>query len=156
LRLNAMRWSIAAACLIVAVIGVAVLVQAQDLQLVPPGGHAVPYIGVILAWGFVGVGSYAWIQRPDNRTGALMTLTGLGVAVSGLQLLTPPLLFTIGALVDTVIVALLIQLLLAFPSGRLEGRAERWTVVAAYAAGALQLPALLVSNCDPDGCPANL
>src|SRR4051812_18849946 len=112
-----MRWCIAAACLIVLVIGVAVLAHAPDLELVPPGGRAVPYLGTLLAWGFVGVGSYAWLQRPDNRTGMLMTLTGVGVAVSGLQLLSPPLLFTIGALVDTVIVALLIQLLLAFPSG---------------------------------------
>jgi hypothetical protein len=62
--------------------------------------------------GLRGVGAYAWLQRPDNRTGPLMTLTGVGVAVSGLQLLQVPVLFTLGALVDTVIVAVLIQLLL--------------------------------------------
>src|ERR1700754_3293794 len=156
LRLTAMRWCIAAACLIVLVIGVAVLAQAPHPELIPPGGRAIYYLGTILAWGFVGVGSYAWIRRPDNRTGALMTLTGGGGAVSGLQLLPAPLLFTIGALFDTVIAAMLIQLLLAFPSGRLEGRAARWTVAAAYLSGSFQLPILMVSNCDSDGCPENL
>ena len=39
---------------------------------------------------------------------------------------------------DTLIVSLLVHLLLAFPSGRLEGRGARIVVAMAYAAGALQ------------------
>jgi hypothetical protein len=98
-----MRASIAAACLIVLAIGVTLLIETPDLdpRRLPPGGRAIAYLGIALAWGFVGVGAYAWIKRPDNRTGALMTLTVVGVALSGLQLLQVPALFTLGALVDT-------------------------------------------------------
>ena len=73
-----MRWAIATACLIVAVIGVALLAQAQsvDVERLPPGGRSILYIGVVIAWGFVGVGAYAWLRRPENHTGALMVLVG--------------------------------------------------------------------------------
>src|SRR5262245_43956523 len=67
-----MRWIIGTACLIVAVIGVALLLEAPDVTRPPAGGIAVLFIGVTIAWGFVGVGAFAWIRRPDNRTGALM------------------------------------------------------------------------------------
>ena len=47
------------------------------------------------------------------------------VALSGLQLFDSGLLWALGAMTDAVAVSLLLHLLLAFPSGRLEGRAER-------------------------------
>ena len=55
-----------------------ILAATPDFERLPPGGRAIPYIGVALAWGFVGVGAYAWLRRPDNRTGALMIAVGLG------------------------------------------------------------------------------
>ena len=62
---------------------------------------------------------------PDNRTGMLMTIVGLVTAVSGLQLFDEPVPYVLGSLADTTTAALLVHLLLAFPSGRLEGRAAR-------------------------------
>ena len=123
-----MRWTIAAACVSTFVLGVVILAATPGFERLPPGGRAIPYIGVALAWGFVGVGAYAWLRRPDNRTGALMTLVGVGSSRSpGLQLFDVPALWVIGALVDTLIVSVLVHLLLAFPSGRRRGprRADR-------------------------------
>ncbi len=105
-----------------------ILAATPGFERLPPGGRAIPYLGIMLAWGFVAVGSYAWLRRPDNRTGALMTVVGVGVALTGLQLFDVPALWAIGAMADTVIVSLLVHLLLAFPSGRLEGRGARIVV----------------------------
>ena len=106
------------------------------------------YIGLVLAWGFVGVGTFAWVRRPDNRTGMLMTLAGLGVTLSGLQLLHSDLLWALGAMTDAVAVALLLHLLLAVPSGRLGGRAERRVAALAYTSAVAQPLRVLVSPCD--------
>ena len=85
-----------------------------------------------------------------------MTILGVSVAVTGLRLFDVPALWAIGAMADTVIVSLLVHLLLAFPSGRLEGRAARIVVAMAYAAGALQ-PALVLFSAlrRTTDCPSN-
>src|SRR3954469_4269314 len=127
-----MRWTIAVACVSTFVIGVVILAGTPELERLPPGGRAIPYLGVALAWGFVAVGSYAWLRRPDNRTGALMTVVGLAVAIAGLQLFDAPWAWVLGAMADTVIVSLLVHLLLAFPSGRLEDRPARIVAAIAY------------------------
>ena len=138
-----MRWTIAASCAFAFVVGVVILAATPGFERLPPGGRAIPYLGITLAWGFIAVGSYAWLRRPDNRTGMLMTVLGLSVCVSGLGLFDVPALWAIGSMADTVTVSLLVHLLLAFPSGRLEGRGARIVVAMAYAAGALQ-PALVL------------
>lgn len=150
-----MRWAIITACLIAAAIGVALLFQAPDVTRLPPGGVAVLYLGVAIAWGFVAVGAYAHARRPENHTGRLMVMTGTFVALTGLQFFDAPLPFAIGALFDTVSISALVHLLIAFPSGRVEGTWPRRAVGAAYAAAALQLPQLLVTRCSdcPSGNP---
>jgi hypothetical protein len=120
-----MRWAISAACGTVLVLGVVIIAVTPGLERLPPGGRAIPYLGVALAWGFVAVGSFAWLRRPDNRTGMLMTVVGVAVGITSLQLVDAPVPYVIGSLLDTLIVSLLAHLLLAFPSGRLEGRAAR-------------------------------
>ena len=150
-----MRWTIAAACAFTFVVGVVILAATPGLERLPPGGRAIPYLGITLAWGFVAVGSFAWLRRPDNRTGLLMTLLGVSVGVSGLGLFDVPALWAIGSMADTVTISLLVHLLLAFPSGRLEGRGARIVVAMAYAAGALQPALVLFSRCEGEGCPSN-
>src|SRR3954467_15632825 len=100
-----MRWTVAALCIVTFVIGVVILVAAPEMTRLPRGGRSIPYLGVALSWGFVAVGSYAWLRRPDNRTGLWMAIVGCGFAVSGLQLLDDPGLWVIGALVDTAIIS---------------------------------------------------
>src|SRR5215207_2337184 len=106
--------------LLAVALGAAVLSLAPDAEDLPEGGRAVSYIGVAAAWGFVAAGGFAWLRRPDNRTGRLMIGVGLATLTAGLQFSDAALPFVLGALCDTLIVALLIHLLLAFPSGRLE------------------------------------
>ena len=50
---------------IVTFFGIWLLIEAPDAVHLPPGGSSVLYIGVVLVWGFVGVGSYAWL--PDGK-----------------------------------------------------------------------------------------
>jgi signal transduction histidine kinase len=145
---------IAASCLTVLTVSVALLSVAPDFQRLPPGGPAVAYIGLALAWGFVGVGAFTWWRRPDNRTGMLMTLAGLGVTLSGLQLLDSDLLWALGAMTDAAAVALLLHLLLAFPSGRLEGVAERRVAALGYTSAVAQPLRVFFSPCD-GVCPDN-
>ncbi len=141
------RGAAAALGLLAVVLGVVVLALTPDADNLPEGGRAVAYIGVALAWGFVAAGAFAWLRRPDNRTGPLMIAVGVTVVTAGLQFSDAPLPFVLGALVDTLIVALLVHLLLAFPSGRLEGAAARAVVAVGYVtATVLHAPQVLLGD----------
>jgi signal transduction histidine kinase len=145
---------VAAAWTAALVIGIAVLGWPDDPARLPPGGRAIPIVGVLLGWGFVAVGSIAWRRRPDNRTGALMLVTGAGVLVTGLQFSNTALLYTAGILVDSLAFSLLAHLVLAYPSGRLEGRGARVAAALVYAGGVLQLPLTLFwRDTDCRTCP---
>ncbi len=151
-----MKATLAATGLVALGLGVFVLAITPGAERLPAGGRAIGILGVALGWGFVAVGSYARLRRPDNRTGALMTLVGLTTLLTGLQLADAPLVFALGALTDTLILAVFVHLMVAFPSGRVQGRWSRLVVALAYTAGALQLPALMFgrSECDPGvRCP---
>ncbi len=78
-------------------------------------------------------GVIAWWRRPESRLGPLMTLAGFAMAVGVLQRTESPLLYTVGQLVDLLIVAVFLHLYLAFPTGHLATQAERRLVAAAYA-----------------------
>jgi signal transduction histidine kinase len=82
--------------------------------------------------GFVGVGLYAWGRRPDNRIGMLMVGTGFAWFLSGCSFSDLPLVFTIGQVFGALFFAVVLHLLLAFPSGRLQTTAERWIVGITY------------------------
>ena len=82
-----------------------------------------------------------------------MTLVGVGVALSGLQLFDDDALWAIGAMSDAIAVSLLLHLLLAFPSGRLEGRAERRVAALGYVSSVAQPLRILFSPCDVSDCP---
>ena len=56
------------------------------------------------------------------------------------------MLWAIGAMSDAVAVSLLLHLLLAFPSGRLEGRAERRVAALGYVSAVLQPLRILFSR----------
>src|SRR5919106_1624293 len=81
---------------------------------------------------YVGAGLLAWTRRPHNRIGALLTAAGLAWIGWGLWAADVPALAAVGLLCGPLPFAITIHLLLAFPSGRLEGRAERIVVSAGY------------------------
>ena len=145
------RTLVAGAVVYALAIGTWLLIEAPNAVHLPPGGRSVLYIGVVLVWGFVGVGSYAWLRRPDNATGKLMVVVGVLVGLTGFQFFDTPALLGLGLAVDTLSGAVLIHLLLAFPSGRVEGRWARRVVVFGYVAGFAQIPGLLFTSCE-EGC----
>jgi signal transduction histidine kinase len=114
----------------------------------------------LIGWSFIGTGLYAWWRRPENRFGALMTAVGFVWFCSTLAASDVPTLFAIGGLTAALPYALLLHLLVAFPSGRLETRWEKILVGLAYFDCTVMqtLGVLWLNTSDPDvcaGCPAN-
>jgi signal transduction histidine kinase len=121
-------WALAAAGVVMGLAVLALILTSDSID--KPGVWAT---GVLLAgWGFVGVGLYAWGRRPDNRVGMLMAGTGFAWLIAAGGFSDLPLVFTFGQLFGAVFFAVVIHLLLAFPSGRLETLAERRIVAGAY------------------------
>jgi signal transduction histidine kinase len=124
----------------------------------PPGAWAAA--ALVVGWSFIGVGLFAWGRRPDNRVGMLMVATGFAWLVAGSGFSDLPLVFTLGNLFGTVFFAVAIHLLLAFPTGRLQSRAERWIIGAAYVLTTVcALPLWLFADprtLDCDDCPENV
>jgi signal transduction histidine kinase len=83
-----------------------------------------------LAWCFTGLAE--WQRRPTNRIGPLMICLGFAWFGSQLEYAEYAPLFTIGQLLTALHIAFFAHVLLAFPSGRLEGRLARGVVIASY------------------------
>src|SRR5262245_59112784 len=73
-------------------------------------------------------GLIAWWRRPDSRFGPLMLVAGWVTFITTGSYSTDDLPFTVGQLFDLVPVALFLHVFLAYPTGRLEHRPERWVV----------------------------
>jgi signal transduction histidine kinase len=111
-------------------------------------------LALLVGWSFIGTGMFAWWRRPANRTGLLMTAAGFAFFVSELSASNEDLLFTIGIALDGLFIAVLAHLLVAFPTGRLQTRAERTVAAVGYfTVTVLQVPSLLFE--EPDE-PRNL
>jgi signal transduction histidine kinase len=120
------------------------------------GAYAALALGT--GWGFIGTGLYAWRRRPRNNTGPLMIAVGFAALLKALAFSNDSVVFTIGSLGELLIYALLIHLLLSFPSGRLDSRLDRVLVAIAYFnTTVVQLAAFILD--DPQQgcahCPAN-
>jgi signal transduction histidine kinase len=149
-------WALAAAGFAFGLAVLALILTSESAD--PPGAWGAA--ALVVGWSFIGVGLFAWGRRPDNRVGMLMVATGFAwlVAASGFSDL--PLVFTLGNLLGSVFFAVAIHLLLAFPSGRLQSRAERWIVGAAYVLTTVcAVPLWLFADprsLDCDDCPENV
>ncbi len=149
---------IALAGFVAGVISLAIAVSSDHADDVQTGAVVfTPLIG----WSFIATGLFAWWRRPDNRFGALMTAVGFVWFIAGLTNSDVPGLFAIGGLFGAVSYALLLHMLVAFPSGRLETRWERILVGLAYFDTTVMqaLGVLFLDTTDPDvcdGCPANV
>jgi len=78
------------------------------------------------------VGLEEWRRRPARRIGPLMVFFGFAWFASLLVYASVSPLYTVGLFFRPLFIAVLGHLLLAFPSGRLEGRLSRAIVAAAY------------------------
>src|SRR5436190_4209945 len=127
--------------------------------LVVTGGehnvHRGAYAALALAtgWGFTGTGLYVWRRRPGNRIGPLMVGVGFAGMWKALAFSNGSVLFTIGSIGEVLIFAVLIHLLLSFPSGRLESRLDRLLVAVSYFnTTVIHLAAFLFTDPVKDGC----
>jgi signal transduction histidine kinase len=114
-------------------------------------------VALVIGWGFIGAGLYAWWRRPANNFGPLMTATGFLFFVSELAASDNALVFTVATLLGNLFLAVVVHMLLAMPSGRLRTRGERLLVIGAYAF-ASPLSRIYVLLADPqdfgcEGCP---
>jgi hypothetical protein len=86
----------------------------------------------IVAGVYVAAGTIAWVRRPNNRIGPLLTATGFVWIAAGLFNVPINALVAVGFITATVPLAMVVHLLHAFPSGRLRGRLSFWTVITGY------------------------
>jgi signal transduction histidine kinase len=123
-----------------------------------PGLIAVLVVGA--GWSFVATGLYAWDRRPGNAIGPLMTAVGFTWFFQGLTASNNAWVFAVGVLGQVLPFAILVHLLVSFPSGRLQTRLQVVAVALGYlATGPLHLVWALFTDptkqSDCAGCPEN-
>ena len=119
-----------------ALIAIGVIMTALVLTeyVVPaqPTASVAAIVDVISVAAFTVTGLAAWHRRPHNLTGRLMVGAALALWAAGMQGDQIEVLSRVGMLLDSLPLAVLIHLLLAFPSGRLLNRAARVAVGTGY------------------------
>ena len=104
-------------------------------------------LGPLIGLSFIGTGVFAWWRRPLNRFGLLMTGVGIAWFLAGLTESNNSTVFTIGSYVEPLYLVLVIQMVLSFPTGRLETFGQRVTIAAGYLdVLAVRLPYFLLSG----------
>jgi hypothetical protein len=135
------------------VVGIgAVVAVAATFVLAPIGGSLgamrLESVGRLVVAGLpVAVGLYAWRGVPFGRLGILLVLSAMVWLVVTLSLADEAVAYSIGRVAGWVGWAMLVYLVLAFPEGRLVGRADR--VLAAsvgLVVAMLWLPTALLVN----------
>jgi two-component sensor histidine kinase len=156
-RAAAASWERAVGAIAIAAAIVAFAVTVRAHFLAHPGFLAVQKVDFIL--GPIGVGLYWHHRRPHNRLGLLLIAYGLVCIPYVLESISSPWLFTTGTMAEAAIIPLSITLVLAFPSGRLDGRAERLIIAGAlvgytlpYFLWLLASPEQLIPRLSLSGC----
>ena len=126
------RWRRGAALLLgAAAVGLGVAAYRVQVQNLSPRSWAAAWVAV--AWAFVLAGLLAWLRRPANRLGPLMLAGGLALAARQLRYSHDAAVFTVFFLLGDIGFALVGHSILAYPSGRVQGRGQRSLVRAGYA-----------------------
>lgn len=101
---------------------------------VRPGPLWVLSLIPLAALGYGCAGLLAWSRRPSNRVGAVLVLAAWFWLIAGLANTDVPVLVGIGFAGATLVVAVLVHLLLVFPTGRAGTPAARAVIALAYLA----------------------
>jgi len=107
-----------------------VALQAQIDNLGSPTDRALAT--VLVGWSYLVAGLIAWSRRPSNRLGVLMVAAGFALLLRQLRYSHDALAFTTFFLLGELGYALVAHSALAYPSGRVMDRAERWLVRIGY------------------------
>ena len=101
------------------------------------------------------VGLLGWRRRPHNRLGPIIVVGAIAILLSALGNVATPSLVAVGIVFATLPLGMIVHLLLAFPSGRLQTRSSVVIVVAAYVVClVLQAPLYLFAADGPVRRPA--
>ncbi len=135
----------------VAIWTLALVAAAAAVTLLVKTDHADSFtarsaLGVGVGLTFVASGLVAGLRRPDNRTGAIMVATGFAWFLPALTQANASLLFSVGVAVSDLPWALFAWLILAYPDGRLEGRAARLVVAGAFAVALVLRPLMVLTS----------
>jgi signal transduction histidine kinase len=111
---------------------------------------------------FIIVGLLAWIRRPQNRVGLLMTAVGFAWFIVNLYRIDSSIAFTLAASASTLYQTILEHLFIVFPTGRAQSLLDRVMVRLIY--GWFAMSSLLGDvfwdsrrdHCFRGGCPRNL
>ena len=112
-----------------------------------PWWQAVP--NVAIAWTFLGIGLIAWWRRPATLIGPLLLFIGFVLLLRKLEYTDNSALFTLGFALSGLFAAAFAHVVLAYPSGHVRDRLERWFVALAYALAVL-LPVAVLLAYDAD------
>src|SRR5919109_1071004 len=93
---------------------------------------ATAIVAPIVGLAFISTGVFAWWRRPLNRFGLLMTSVGFAYFLAGVTESNNSTVFTIASYIAPLYLVLVIQMVLAFPSGRLETVGQRAIIAAGY------------------------
>ncbi|HEY6762095.1 MAG TPA: histidine kinase [Baekduia sp.] len=122
---------VAAAALIGAGALFGAVVEVVFILAPPPAPWvALLFPGIALVYVAVGLGS--WLRRPSSALGPLLVFGGGCCFLGGFNNMGSEWLAAIAVVTATVILALIIHLLLGFPTGRLHDRTTRVVVAAGY------------------------
>jgi signal transduction histidine kinase len=117
-------------------------------------------VALVVGWGFIGTGLFAWDRRPNNSVGSLMVATGFAWLLGLISASNLPVLFTVGALLGSIYIVTALHMLLAAPYGRGLSRGDRRIVTVGYllvTVGLLPMYLFLDPARDGcDGCPENV
>lgn len=104
----------------------------------------------LVSWVWCAAGIVAWWRRPASATGALLIIGSIALFAASLGNFSSPVFEAIGSVFGTTVLAIIVHLLHAFPSGRLHGRFSVAIVATAYfVALILQMPSYLAPPDSP-------
>src|SRR3954449_13373503 len=153
------RLPVAAAVMVVA-LGIATLALTLPSPL-DAERRTMLVFALVVGWGFCGSGLWMLLSGDATRLGLLSAATGCTLFVLCWRLSEVPLAYTAGMLFGAVWLPLLGHIVLAFPSGRLRSRTDRWLLGCGYAVALVlqPLPLLFWAGDVPlvcEKCPRNL
>jgi signal transduction histidine kinase len=137
---------------LLALFALGIVFAGLDVALVLASQHenqkvAIAILGPVIGLSFIGTGVFAWWRRPLNRFGMLMTGVGFAWFLAGLSYSNNATVFTLGSYVQPLYLVIVIQMVLAFPTGRLETLGQRVTIIAGYlVALGVRLPFFLLGG----------
>jgi signal transduction histidine kinase len=111
------------------------------------------FLDLVTGLGFFVGGAIAIDRRPGNRLGVLMTAVGVAWFCGNFENIRNAWTLPWLNLGNAASAGLLAHLVLAYPSGRLTTRFERWVVAFAYAVPIVATAAALLTL-DPSKCPS--